>query len=320
MQICGDQRFFVQRRQHALRSGLAGRVAGEDSLCCRRAEPHGAERSHAADEAVHEGGHIFQRTAKEHTAQPGNIKASQLCQHVQRVGGVGVVDSDTALNGVDLAAQSRVRQPRAAPGHLGSGAVKQHGGHGARRRCIADAHFSGRQQLNALRLLRTDKRNARRDGLHGLGAGHGRTLCKVPRAGGDAAVHHAGHGCARDAHVDGHDGATGSGGHPADTGAPRGKVHRHGAGDAGVGLADALCHDAVVSAEHEHRAAAEVELCAAGQRGGVLQHRFQLSQSTQRLCQCRPVGVGGGAGGLVRRGDGFEQGFQFGFGHIFPSL
>ena len=50
-------------------------------------------------------------------------------------------------------------------------------------------------------------------------------------------------------------------------------------------------------------------------RGGVLDHGFQPTQSAQGLCQRSPVGVGCGAGGLVRRGNGCKQVFQFVFGH-----
>ena len=51
-------------------------------------------------------------------------------------------------------------------------------------------------------------------------------------------------------------------------------------------------------------------VAVARQRGGSLHHRFQPAQSAQRFCQRGPVGVGGGAGGLVRRGHGFKQVFS----------
>ena len=315
MQLCGDKRFFAQRVQHNMCGWLAGHMAGENGLFRRGAEPHRAQRRHAADESVHHDGQPFERTAQKHAAQPGNIKAAQRRQHPQRVRDVGVVAGNAAFYRIYFAVQSGIGKSRAAPGHLGHRAAQQHAGHGAGRRCVADAHFPRRQQLCAALLLRAHQRNARGDGLHGLCAGHSRAGGKVSRARSNAAVRRAGHGCARNAHIDGHDVAVGRSGHTADAGAAGGQVFEHGAGHGGIGLADALRHNAVVRAEHQHRAAADIRHGVAGQRGGVLDHGFQPTQSAQRLCQRSPVGVGCGAGGLVRRGNGCKQVFQFVFGH-----
>ena len=184
MQLCGDKRFFAQRVQHNMCGWLAGYMAGENGLFRRGAEPHRAQRRHAADESVHHDGQPFERTAQKHAAQPGNIKAAQRRQHPQRVRGVGVVAGNAAFYRIYFAVQSCAGKSRTAPGHLGHRAAQQHAGHGAGRRCISDAHFPRRQQLCAVLLLRAHQRDARGDGLHGLCAGHSRASVKsaVPAA------------------------------------------------------------------------------------------------------------------------------------------
>ena len=290
-------------------------MAGENGLFRRGAEPHRAQRRHAADESVHHDGQPFERTAEKHAAQPGNIKAAQRRQHPQRVRGVWVVAGNAAFYRIYFALQSCIGKSRAAPGHLGHRAAQQHAGHGAGRRCVADAHLPRRQQLCAVLLLRAHQRDARGDGLHGLCAGQGRAGGKVSRARSNAAVRRAGHGCARNAHIDGHDVAVGRSGHTADAGAAGGEVLSHGAGHAAVGLADALGHHTVIGAEHQHRPAGNVQLCAAGEGGGVLDGRFQSAQPAQRLCKAGPVGVRRRPGGFVRRRDGRTEGGEFCLSH-----
>lgn len=54
--------------------------------------------------------------------------------------------------------------------------------------------------------------------------------------------------------------------------------------------------------------------------GGGFQRGFQRSQPAQRLCQAGPVGMSRRAGGLVRRGDALQQGFECCFCHKLPRL
>ena len=114
--------------------------------------------------------------------------------------------------------------------------------------------------------------------LHCLGTGHGRAFGKVRSSGGNATVPHAGHRRTGDAHVHRQYIAVHRLCHPADAGAPHGKVLGYGAGHALVGLAYALRYYAIVRAEHRHHSAGKIKLCCAGQCGGVLQQRFQRPQ------------------------------------------
>ena len=143
---------------------------------------------------------------------------------------------------------------------------------------------------------------------------------EVLRPGSDAAVDHTGHQVPGHAHVHGHDLAPGRFGHLADTGPPGSKVFGHGAGHALVGLAHALRHHAVVGAEHQHGPVGKIKLGRAGQRGGFFQQRFQRTEAAQGFCEAGPVGVGGGAGRFVGRGDGGKKLIQFRFCHGFGSL
>ena len=290
-------------------------MAGEHGLGGGGAEPHRAQGRHPADETIHQDGQVFQCAAKEDPAQPGDVKAAQFGQHVQRVGSIGLVAGDAAPDGVQLAGQPGVGKARAPPGHDLDGLAEQDRRHSAGRGGVADAHLAGGEQLVPLRLLRPHQFDARRDGLHSLGAGHGGALGEVCRSGGDAAGDDARHRCACHAHVHRHDLAAGRFCHLANARPPRRKVFGHGAGHALVGLAHALGHDAVVRAEHEDGPAVKGELRRAGQGSGVFQQGLQCAQPAQRLGQAGPVGVCGRAGGLAGRSDGGEKLFQFRFGH-----
>ena len=63
VQIGGDKRFFIEFFQYQAGGRLAGNMAGKHSFGRSRAQPHSAQRRHAADEAIHKDRYIFQCTA-----------------------------------------------------------------------------------------------------------------------------------------------------------------------------------------------------------------------------------------------------------------
>ena len=291
-------------------------MTGKHGLCRSRAQPHGAQRRHPADKAIHQHGYARQRPAQKHPAQSGDIKAAQLAQDVQDVIRGGAVAGNTPPDGVHLAGKPCIGKPRTAPGHGLHRLCQQHGGYGAGGGGVANAHLAGSHQPVTLGGKLPGQGDAPANGLHRFGAGHGGALGKVRSSGSNAAVPHAGHRCTGYAHIHRQHIAVRRLRHPADAGAPRGKVLGYGAGHALVGLAYTLRHHTVVCAEHRHRPAGKIKLRRAGQRGGILQHRLQRTQPAQGLGKACPVGVGGGAGGFVRRGDGSKQLHQFSFGHF----
>ena len=290
-------------------------MACKNSLGRCRAEPDSAERRHTADETVGQHRHTFQRTAEEDAAEPGNIETAQLRQHVQCIGRVGLIFCDAAMDGVDLPGKPLVRKARAPARHHFDGLAQQHSSHGAGCRGVSDAHLTGSQQADARFLLLLHQPDAPADGLHSFSPAHSRAEGEVRCAGGDAAVEDARDRVARDAHIHRHHLAPGGLCHPADAGAAGGEVLSHGAGHAAVGLADALGHHTVIGAEHQHRPAGNIQLCAAGEGGGVLDGRFQSAQPAQRLCKAGPVGVRRRPGGFVRRRDGRTEGGEFCLSH-----
>ena len=64
MQPGGEKRGLAQCIQHQTGGRLRGTVTGKHRFGRGRAQPHGAQGRHAADEAVHYHGHAFQRTAQ----------------------------------------------------------------------------------------------------------------------------------------------------------------------------------------------------------------------------------------------------------------
>ena len=291
-------------------------MAGKHSLGCCRAQPHSAQSRHSADKAIHQHGHTRQRPAQKHPAQPGDIKAAQLAQNIQGIIGVRAVAGNALPDGVHLAGKTCIGKPRAAPSHGLHRLCQQHGSHGAGGGGVANAHLAGSHQPVALGSKLPGQGNAPANGFHRLSAGHGGAFGKVRSPGGNAAVPHTGHRCTSDAHIHRQHIAVHRLCHPADAGTPCGKVFSYGTGHALVGLAYALRYHAVVCAEHRHHPAGKIKLCLAGQRGGVLQQRFQRPQPAQGLSKACPVGMGGSTGGVVWRGDGSKQLHQFSFGHF----
>ena len=320
MESGGDERGFAQRFQHETGGGLGGAVAGEHGLGRRRAKPDGAEGRHPADEAIHQHGHALQRTAQKDAAETRDVKPAKLGEDIQRVVRVGLIDRNAPLNGIDLPGKALIREARAPAGHALHRLAQQHRRHRAGGGGVANAHFARGQQGDALRFLLPHQRDALGNSLHGLLPAHGRALGKIGGAGGNAAVPHAGHRLPGHAHVHWHHLAPGGAGHLADTGAPGGKILRHGAGHALVRLADAPRHHAVVRAEDKDGTLGEIQRRAPGEGGGGFQRGFQRSQPAQRLCQAGPVGMSRRAGGLVRRGDALQQGFECCFCHKLPRL
>ena len=291
-------------------------MAGKYGLCRSRAKPHSTQRRHPADKPIHQHRHTRQRSAQKHPAQPGDIKAAQFAQYVQGIIGVGDIAGNAPPDSLHLAGKPCIGKPCAAPGHGLHRLCQQHGGYGAGGGGVANAHLAGSHQPVALGGKLPGQGDAPANGLHCLGAGHGGAFGKVRSPGGNAAVPHAGHRRTGYAHVHRQHIAVRRLRHPADAGAPRGKVLGYGAGHALVGLAYALRHHAVVCAEHRHHPAGKIKLCLAGQRSGVLQQRFQRPQPAQGLGKACPVGMGGSTGSVVRRGDGSKQLHQFSFGHF----
>ena len=109
-------------------------MAGKHRLGCCGAEPHRAQRRHAADESV-------QRAAQKHAAQPGNIKPAQLGLHIQRVSGIGLVVGNAAPDRINLAGKPCIRKPGPASGHALHGGTQQHACHGAGGCGVANAHL-----------------------------------------------------------------------------------------------------------------------------------------------------------------------------------
>ena len=303
MQPGGEKRGLAQCIQHQTGGRLRGTVTGKHRFGRGRAQPHGAQGRHAADEAVHYHGHAFQRTAQKDAAQPGKIKAAQLGQHVQRVCGVRLVAQDAPADGIHLAGQPFIRKAGSPAGHPFHRLAQQHRCHRTGSGGVANAHFAGGQQLHTGSFLLLHQPDAPADGLHSLGTSHGGTLREIGSTGGNAAVCHPRHRVSGHAHVHGHHIAVGSTGHLAHAGTPGSQILRHCAGHALVGLAHALSHHAVVGAEHQHSPAGNIQRRTAGEGGGIFQQSFQCAQPAQRFGQPGPVGVGGGAGSFIRRGD-----------------
>ena len=275
-----------------------------------------AQRRHPADEAIHQHGQAFQRTAQKNTAQPGDVKPAQLGEHIQRVSGIGLIPRNAPPDGIQLAGKPRVGKARTTACHPLHGLTQQNRSHGAGGGGVANAHLAGGDEPVAVVRQLPGKGNARPNGLHGLRPAHGRANRKVCCAGCNAAVSHAGHRFARDAHIHGQHVTMGGAGHLANTGAAHGEVLSHGTGHFLPGLAHALRHHAVVGTEHQHGPAVKAQRRAAGKGGGVFQQGLQRTQPAQGLCKAGPVGVGRRPGGFVRQRDGSKQGFQFRFGHF----
>ena len=120
--------------------------------CRSRTEFHGGESGCCRNHAVDDDGNMVLCATQEHTDQARDVKAADLVQNVPRVVGVRAVYLDGAGDGVDLPLQTGAAQSRSPAGHLGDGTMEQHRKDGAAGGGVADAHFTGGNQVVTLLL------------------------------------------------------------------------------------------------------------------------------------------------------------------------
>ena len=76
-----------------------------------------------------------------------------------------MINRNALMDDLNLAAQTVIGESRAAAGHFFGRAVEQNAAHGGRGCRVANAHFAGREELYALRVLLSDELDAGLDGL-----------------------------------------------------------------------------------------------------------------------------------------------------------
>jgi len=146
-----------------------GTAVAEDHVVARGGRKHGGdEGSGAGDEAVDH--HRFpQFRAAEH--QPGDaadLEAADFGEKVDAVGGVGVVEFDSAPDHRRLVGEFLRVEPGAAPDERSRvGGAGKHGNDRRRRRRVADPHLAGGEDvgIRGERFGDADSRFERGDGL-----------------------------------------------------------------------------------------------------------------------------------------------------------
>ena len=270
------------------------------------------QRRRARDEAVESHRHPARGAAQDDADQAADLEATDLRQHVDAVVGVGPIQREGAPHGVDLAPPAVVIHAGAASGNsLGVRAGDRRGDR-ARRRRVADAHLTGRDQIGArIDRARDQPRTALDRGLR-LRVRHGGTARHVRGAGGERtanqllialrrAADRVGHTKVRDDHA-----RRAVARKDIDRGAAADEVLDHLRGHRLRIGAHALRDDAVIRGEgKDHR------LRHARRRPPQREHpHSQLLEPTQaagRLRQRVEMALGLGGSGRGRRDDRLDQ-------------
>ena len=232
-------------------------------------------------------------------------------EHVQGIVGIGTVDGNALLNGVDFPPQALAGQARPPAGHHFRLTVQKYRGHGGGGGGVANAHFPGAQQAYALGTQVTGHLHPHQDGPFRLLPGHSGALGQVGGAPADVLlqdpfpVERGGH-----ADIHRHDLHPGSPAHGAHAGIAGGHILRHNGGDLLAGLGDAVGHHAIVGAHHHHRPLGDVHVGAAGDGGNADNGALQSPQAAQGLGDGVPAGFGLVRRVLVGGGDGTDHFFQ----------
>ena len=150
-----------------------------------RADPAGAERRHGGNEPVDHDRAARRRRAEKCAAHGGEIKAADLCEHVESVVSVRRIDRNGFLNDGLFPGERFIRYAAAATRHGLHRRVQQYREHGGGRCRIADAHLADAEHV---RVRFRGKLDAGEHRALALLARHGAAAGDILRAVGDLAA------------------------------------------------------------------------------------------------------------------------------------
>ena len=277
------------------------------------AQARRAQGRRAGYDPVEERRRLRGRGPQVEAAHRREVEAAHLRKHVDRVGGIGRVRVDSALDHVALARERDVREPRAAPDETPRVRLDEHCGHRRRGGRVADAHLARGEKAHAGAGKPARDGDSDLDRAHGPIARHSGAVRDVAAPPPHVRAHHArvfyapGH-----THVDGHDLGTRERCHAAGARGPLAHVARDGSRHVLPALRHAFGNDPVVGEEYRERAGELGHLGAPLSCGDTRDGVFKVAQSPQGVRDGVPRGVRGGAGAFVCRRDPGKRGFEHG--------
>ena len=284
-------------------AALLGAVGRDEVGPSLRREADGDHGRGRGDKAIHHHRPAVGRGGQCGSRQAADLKATDLCQHVQRVGGIGPVDEQGALHGVHLAGQASVVHAGAPPHELGRGAPGQSGSDGGRGRGVADAHVTHAQDVQPTRQFGLDHFYTGHHSLESLFPAHGRPTGDVAAARRDLCVHQVGMGLqvGDHAHVHDHDPRPHVPGQDVDRRAAVEKIEHHLGRDLlGIG-ADSLGDHAVVPGHGDDNLVPDLGQRLAQDAGQLNREALQPAQAAPWLGQAVLTGTGGHHSGFIQR-------------------
>lgn len=116
---------------------------------------------------------------KKDTRHAGNVKTADLCQHIDGIGRIRLIDGNCFFNRCNFPRKTFTRKPGAPSRQFRNRLIQENGCHCTARRRISNAHLTGCHQLIARRNFFFRHGDSCFKRTNGLFPCHRRTFCHI---------------------------------------------------------------------------------------------------------------------------------------------
>ena len=227
-------------------------------------------------------------SADERAGHSRDLKTAELCQHVDRILRVRMIDPDGAFDRRGLSFQACVRKSGPPAGHFTYRPAQQNRRDRTGRRCVSDTHLPDDSDPVSLPAQFLNQVRPGLQCLLRLLPRHGRSFGDVCRSRADPAADRSVH-FRQHAHIHRDHVSPGRFRHQVDIACPLYDAPGHQCRHLAAGLAHAFTYHAVVSAEHQGTSPVDPHVRRLHDPGHLHNQVFQPSQGMQRLCDAVPA-------------------------------
>ena len=273
-----------------MRRRLLRYVRSDHIVLCKRCNPCSKKRCHTGNKAVHHNRNAMCSPCKKDTRHAGNVKTADLCQHIDGIGRIRLIDGNCFFNRCNFPRKTFTRKPGAPSRQFRNRLIQENGCHCTARRRISNAHLTGCHQLIARRNFFFRHGDSCFKRTNGLFPCHRRTFCHIfcsirnfiPRN-----LRIARHSDINRKQIRMRA--------AAENGCCRlllQKIFRNCRCHFLTALRHVFFHNAIVRTERQKCSFFNRNLLFSGDSGNLDEHVLQLSEAVERLCNAVPVSLG----------------------------
>ena len=224
-------------------------MAGDQVTFYRRTQPYSTQCGNGGNEAIYDRRAASHGCSDKPSTHGSNVKSAHLCQHVDHIVFVRLIDCNGGFDDFFLFAEAVIRDATATTGHILHRCPQQDGQNSSGSSCVADAHFPDADHICVCGLCQFD---AGQDSLYSLFPCHSRATNDILRSVGNFPIQHS---RLLDIHIDTHiadgDAAAKVLAESGCSGLMTGQVDGLHQRDALGRTGHALCHHAVIGSEYQ---------------------------------------------------------------------